>query len=157
MSRAYGILAGMALPDRLEPLCDLLLGAAYADAEFKDREREEVKGMLVDLGGPLSPELEKRIDTFDPKKFDMAKSAAAFKADAEDDKKRLLFLVSAINEADEEIDMAEDEYLRSLAKALGLPDSALEGMTVNIEEDVELDVVFDAVVKKAPPPPPKRK
>ena len=37
----------MALDDRIGPICDLLMGAAYADKEFKDREREEVREMLV--------------------------------------------------------------------------------------------------------------
>ena len=150
------VCAYMALPDRLEPLCDLLLGAAYADDEFKDREREEVRGMLIDLGGELSPALEKRIDTFDPKKFELATAVAAFKNDPDDDKRRLLFLVAAINEADEEIDFAEDAYLRALAKALGMPDSALAGMTVDVEEDLDLEIVFDQVRKGPPPPPPKK-
>src|SRR5436305_190982 len=71
MPASYGNLAGMALPDRIEPLCDLLLGAAHADADFKDRERDEVRGLLEDLAGKLTPELEARIDKFDPKSFDM--------------------------------------------------------------------------------------
>src|SRR5262245_13222267 len=111
----------MALPDRIVPLCDLLLGAAHADKQFKDREREEVRGMLADLtGGKLTTELEARIDTFDPGDFDLASTAAAFRTDSADDKRRLLFLVAAINDADEELDLAEDEYLRALAKALDL-------------------------------------
>jgi uncharacterized tellurite resistance protein B-like protein len=146
----------MALPDRIMPLCDLLLGAAHADQQFKDREREEVRDMLADLSGAkLTAELEQRIEKFDPKTFDLAKTAAAFKEDDADDKRRLLFLVAAINEADEELDMAEDEYLRALAAALELPASALEGMTVDIEVE-ELRQDF-AKVRKGPPPPPGKK
>jgi len=143
----------MALPDRIDPLCDLLMGAAYADEEFKDREREEVREMLADLSGAkLTPELENRIAKWDPKKFDLAKTASAFKADSEDDRRRLLFLVAAINDADEEVDFAEDEYLRSLAKALDLPNSALEGMIIDVEvEDLREDF---QKVRKGPPPPP---
>jgi uncharacterized membrane protein YebE (DUF533 family) len=147
----------MALPDRIEPLCDLLMGAAYADDRLEDRERDEVRGLLEDLGGPLSAALDKRIADFDPKKFDVKKVAAAFKDDPEDDRKRVMFLVAAVHEADDEIDFAEDDYLRALAKALGLPDSALEGMTVDIESD-ELQDTFDKVKKGPPaPPPPKKK
>lgn len=146
----------MALPDRILSVCDLLLGAAYADEQFQDREQEEVRGMLADLTGEkLSDELEKRITGFDPKKFDMGKTAADFKSDSEDDRRRLLFLVAAINEADEEIDFAEDDYLRALAKELGLPDSALAGMTVDVEVE-ELQETL-AKVRKVPPPPPKKK
>ncbi len=147
-------MAEASLPDRINPLCDLLLGAAYADKQFADREREEVEGMLADLaGGTLSAELAERINNFDPKKFDLASTAAVFKADSVDERRRLLFLVAAINDADDEIDFAEDEYLRALGKALDLPASALQGMTVDVEELRDNFVK----VRKGPPPPPSKK
>jgi len=59
-----------------------------------------------------------------------------------------------VNEADAEIDFSEDDYLRDLGKALGLPASALEGLTIDIEQD--LGETF-AQVRKGPPPPPKKK
>lgn len=145
----------MATPDRILPLCDIFLGAAYADKEFHDREREEVRAMLADLAGSLTPELETRITGFDPKKFDLAKTAAAFKTDPPDDRRRLLFLVAAINEADEEVDLAEDEYLRALAAALDLPPEALDGMVLDVEIE-ELKEDFQKV-RKGPPPPPGKK
>ena len=132
------------------------MGAAYADKEFKDREREEVREMLADLSGAkLTTELEDRIKTFDPGAFDLDKTAAAFKTDTEDERRRLLFLVAAINDADEEVDFAEDEYLRALAKALALPDSALQGMTIDVEVE-ELREDFQKVRKGPPPPPPSK-
>ena len=146
----------MAQGDRIEPICDLLMGAAYADQEFKDREREEVREMLADLSGAkLTPELESRITKFDPKAFDLAKTAAIFKSDTEDERRRLLFLVAAINDADEEVDFAEDDYLRKLAQALGLPATALEGMTIDVEVE-ELREDFQKV-RKGPPPVPGKK
>jgi uncharacterized tellurite resistance protein B-like protein len=146
----------MALDDRIGPICDLLMGAAYADKEFKDREREEVREMLADLSGTkLTPELEDRIKNFDTKGFDLTKTCAAFKSDTEDERRRLLFLVAAINDADEEIDFAEDEYLRSLATALDLPASALQGMTIDVEVE-ELREDFQKVRKGPPPPPPSK-
>ena len=52
----------MSLPDRLVPLCDLLLGAAHADNDFKDHEDEAVRQTLVELtGADLSTELETQI------------------------------------------------------------------------------------------------
>jgi len=132
------------------------MGAAYADKELKDREREEVREMLADLSGSkLTTELEDRIKKFDPKAFDLDKTAAEFKSDTEDERRRLLFLVAAINDADEEVDFAEDDYLRSLAKALGLPTSALEGMTIDVEVE-ELREDFQKV-RKGPPPLPTKK
>ena len=146
----------MTANDRILPLCEVLLGAAYADARFEDREREEIREMLADLaGGKLAPEIEKRIETFDPRTFDLAKTAAAFKADDADDRRRLLFLVAAINDADDELDLAEDDYLRALAAALDLPASALEGLALDIEIE-ELREDF-ARVRKLPPPLPGKK
>ncbi len=146
----------MSLTDRIEPLCDLLLGAAYADAQFKDRERDEVRDMIADLSGAkVSPEIEARIAKFDPKAFDLAKTASAFAKDPDDDKRRLLFLVAAVHEADDELDFAEDAYLRNLATALALPASALEGLTIDVEvEDMRQEF---AKVRKVPPPPPSKK
>lgn len=139
--------------DRILPLCELLLGAAYADKELKDQEKDEVRSLLEGLGGELPTELELKIVQFDPAAFDLKASAAPFKADSEDDRKKLLYLVAAVNEADEEIDFAEDDYLRALASELDLPKAALEGLTVEIETE-ELKQTFEKV-RKGPPPIPK--
>lgn len=141
--------------DRILPLCELLLGAAYADKELKDAERDEVRSLLEGLAGELPTEVELQISKFDPKAFDLASSAAPFKSDSEDDRKKLLYLVAAVNEADEELDLAEDDYLRALAGALGLPNSALEGLTIEVETE-ELKQTFQKVRKGPPPPPPAK-
>src|SRR6267142_2407563 len=118
--------------DRIVPLCDILLGAAYADKELREQEKDEVRGLVKDLVGELPPAVDARIVSFDPARFDLAKAVRPFRNDSVDDRKRLLVLVSAVVEADEEIDLAEDDYLRALAKALGLPESALGGLTVDV-------------------------
>jgi len=143
----------MAIADRLLPLTRLLLGAAYADNEVHDKEREEVRALLEDLAGELPTDVELEIVKFDPKSFDLALTAGEFVGDSEDDRKKLLFLVSAVIEADEEIDFSEDEYLRALAGALKLPASALAGLTVDVETE-DLKETFQQV-RKGPPPPPK--
>lgn len=146
----------MALPDRILPLCDLLLGAAHADQQYKDRERDEVRGLLEDLTGAApTPELEERIARFDPARFDLAAVAAEFRGDPADDRRRLLFLVAAVHDADEELDFAEDEFLRALGAALDLPASALAGLTLDVEiDDLRADL---AKVRRGPPPPPPKK
>ncbi|HEY5922754.1 MAG TPA: TerB family tellurite resistance protein [Kofleriaceae bacterium] len=141
--------------DRIVPLCELLLGAAYADKELKDQEKDEVRSLLEGLAGELPTDVELKIVAFDPASFDLKASAAPFKGDSEDDRKKLLYLVSAVNEADEEIDLAEDQYLRDLAAALDLPKAALEGLTVEIETE-ELKETFKQVRKGPPPPPPPK-
>ena len=141
--------------DRILPLCELLLGAAYADKELKDQEKDEVRSLLEGLAGELPTEVEMKIAGFDPTSFDLKSSAAPFKGDSEDDRKKLLYLVSAVNEADDEIDFAEDDYLRDLAAALELPKSALAGLTVEVETE-ELKETFKQVRKGPPPPPPPK-
>ncbi|MEP6859220.1 MAG: TerB family tellurite resistance protein [Deltaproteobacteria bacterium] len=143
----------MAIADRILPLTKLLLGAAYADNELKDQERDEVRALLEELAGELPTEVELEIVKFDPKAFDLAAVAGEFAGDTEDDRKKLLFLVSAVIEADEEIDFSEDDYLRALAEALKLPKTALAGLTVDVETE-DLKETF-AQVRKGPPPPPK--
>lgn len=59
-------------------------------------------------------------------------------------------------EADEEIDLAENEYLRNLASALALPPSALEGLVVDLDVDVDVEEVratFHAIAKRPPSVP----
>jgi protein-disulfide isomerase-like protein with CxxC motif len=146
----------MALTDRIAPLCDLLLGAAYADLELKDAEDDEVRSMLTELSGAeLTTELEHQIASFDPATFDLAATAAAFKADSADDRRRLLLLVAAINDVDDELDFAEDDYLRALCAALDLPAAALDGLKLEYEVE-ELRQDF-AKVRRGPPPLPGKR
>lgn len=141
--------------DRILPLCELLLGAAYADEELREVEKDEVRALVQDLAGSVPKDVDARIASFDPKKFDLAKAAAAFAEDSEDDRRKLLILVSAINEADEELDLREDEYLRKLATALKLPAKALDGLVIDVEAE-ELEQIFEKA-RRPPPPPPKKK
>lgn len=149
------MMPAMSISDRILPLCELLLGAAYADKELKEQEKDKVRDLLEELGGELPTDVELAIVNFDNGKFDMKRSAEAFKSDSEEDKKKVIQLVSAVNDADDELDIAEDEYLRALGEALGLPKSALAGMTVEVETE-ELKETFQRV-RKSPPPPPKAK
>lgn len=146
----------MAPSDRILPICELLLGAAYADGKFDQREQETVRELLADLGaGALPPEVEKRIKSFDPKRFNLKAAATPFKADSIDDKKRLLYLVAAIHEADDELDLAEDAFMKSLGEALGMPASALDDLTLVVEEEVLRSSLTN--IRKGPPPPPGKK
>jgi uncharacterized tellurite resistance protein B-like protein len=148
----------VALVDRLGPLCDLLLGAAYADDQLQDVEQDEVRSLLEDLGEEeLSIELESQISNFDPKAFDLVATANHFRADPPEDRKRILYLVAAVHDADDELDFAEDDYLRALAQALDLPDDSLEGLTIDVVEDVDELRETIAKVRKGPPPPPPKK
>jgi uncharacterized tellurite resistance protein B-like protein len=141
------------MSDRILSVCDLLLGAAYADKELKEQEKAEVRALVKQLAGDVPAEIEERIKTFDPAQFDLKAAAAPFFADGDDEKRKLLVLVSQINESDDELDLAEDDYLRALAKELDLPSSALDGLAIEVESE-ELKQTFEQV-RKGPPPPPK--
>ena len=131
--------------DRIFPLCELLLGAAYADEHLHKREKTEIRSLLCELTGELRVEVEACIASFDPAKFQLGNVIGVFIDDPEEERLRLLRLASSVIEADDEIDYRENEYLRALATALQLPDSALEGLVVDLElEEVKED--FDAVV-----------
>jgi uncharacterized membrane protein YebE (DUF533 family) len=143
----------MTSPDRLLPICEILLGAAHADGRLDRREQETVRELLSELAGGALPALvEQRIKHFDPKKFDLKKAAAPFRGDSLDDRKRLLYLADAITEADEELDLAENGFLKALAAALELPADALAGLTVDVEVEELADSL--AAVRKGPPPIP---
>src|SRR5688572_26698309 len=140
----------MSISDRIFPLCELLLGAAYADHELQQQEKTEIRALLIELAGERHVEVEACIASFEPAKFDLQSIIGIFRDDSEEDRRRLLRLVSTVIEADDEIDLAENEYLHELARALGLPDSALEGLAV----DIEIEEIKDTVETLRKPPPP---
>ena len=138
--------------DRIFPLCELLLGAAYADQELHDQEKTEIRALLTELAGEQRIEVEACIASFEPAKYDLETAIGVFRGDSEADRRKLLLLAATVIEADEEIDLAENEYLRELAAALALPASALDGLVVDIEIE-EIQETFDEVRKRPPPPP----
>jgi uncharacterized membrane protein YebE (DUF533 family) len=145
----------MVISDRLFPLCELLLAAAYADDELDASEKTEIRALMAELAGEMRVEVEACIASFEPSRFDLKATASAFRGDPEPDRRKLLLLVSKVTEADDESHFAENDYLRALAAALALPASALEGLTVELEVE-EIKETFHAVRKGPPPVPPPR-
>jgi uncharacterized tellurite resistance protein B-like protein len=141
--------------DRILEIVDLLLGAAHADRQFRAEEEASVRRLLADVLGvaevPL--DVEARIAVFTVEGFDLAATAAAFADDSEAEKRKLLELVAAVRDSDEEIDLDEDAYLRSLAQALGLPAAAFADLTLDVQVEELRESV--ATLRKKPPPIPK--
>ncbi len=138
------------MSDRINVICDLLLGAAYADDHFHDSERKainELLGKLID--GDLPADLTKRIETFDAGSFDVATSADTFKGDSNDDKYKILELIAVVHDADDEYDFAEDEYMRAVATAMGMEGDAMSKFTL----DIEIEELKDDLDKLRTPPP----
>ncbi len=128
------------------------MGAAYADDELHPREKLEIRALLVELAGEQRIEVEACIASFEPDKFDPRPVLAAFRDDPEEERHRLLLLLGTVIEADDEIDLAENDYLKTAATALALPASALQGLVVDVEI-AEIKDTFEAV-RRGPPPVP---
>lgn len=141
------------MQDRIEDICDLLLGAAYADEVFHEKEAAtliELLGKLLD--GEVSAGLRARIEYFDPTGFDASAQARLFADDSEEDKINLLELIAAIHAADDEFDFAEDAYLRQVAEGLGLSAEQLARFTLDVEvEELKEDL---SKLRQGPPPIP---
>ena len=141
----------MTTSDRIFPLCELLLGAAYADGELLPEEATEIRALLVELAGEARVEVEACIASFEPAKFDLASLVGIFSRDTEDERRKLVLLASKVIDADDVVDLAENDYLRELATALALPASALDGIALEVEVEAEdLQDAFDALRKKPP-------
>ena len=137
----------------LPHLCDLLMAGAHADDHLDGREVEAVKkllGELIEDGEELPDELVARIDGFDPKGFDLQTSAKGLGELSKEHKRAVLEMLSTLSESDDEIDLAEDEFLRKVADAVGATAEELEGLTVEIE------IVVPPPSRPKPPPLPKK-
>jgi len=140
--------------DRILEICDLLMGAAHADKVFLESEEKAVRSLLAGLLGAdeLPAEVDARIKAFDPAAFVLEHTANKFVADRPGDRRKLLELVAAVHDADEEIDFAEDEYLGAVATALGLPDAEVVDLKVGYEIEELRDHLRDV---RSPPPMPR--
>jgi uncharacterized tellurite resistance protein B-like protein len=139
--------------DRILVITDLLLGAVYADNRLNGEEEQTVRNLLSDLlGSELPQQVERRIKTFPANTFDLKATAKDFASDPPINKRRLLELVAAVRDADEEIDLAEDQYMVQLAKALEMDPSEYQDLTLDYEVE-ELRASIDDLRK--PPPVPK--
>jgi uncharacterized tellurite resistance protein B-like protein len=128
------------MKDRLPLVADLLMDAAHADDALEGEEKAAVKRLLREiLESPTLPmDLDFRIEEFAPERFDLAATTAAFAHEPPAIKRRLLELCAAVHAADGEIEFSEDEQLRRVGEALGLPAESYDDMVVTVLEEIEL-------------------
>ena len=133
------------MKQHIDTITDLLLGAAYADKRLESKERDAITGMLSKLLGvsDLPDAQRERIKGFNPAKLDVAAAAGSLVSLADSDKHKILELVASVTESDDEIDLAEDAYLRKVAVGLGIPESEIEALTIELIEDDDLDQFFE--------------
>lgn len=127
--------------DHIDTFADLLLGAAYADKRLEGREVATIRALLERVAGesPLPAALEARIKAFNPAKHDARGAAATLWFLSDTDKRTVVDLVAKVTEADDELDLAEDDYLCKVALGLGMSDEEIAKITIQIIEDDELD------------------
>jgi len=128
------------------------MGAAFADKELHDSERKVVEEHLASLlpDGELSNELRERISNFSMSDFDLGSVAANFADDSKEDKRSLIDIVASVHASDDEYDLAEDDFLMSVASALGLNEDDVSDHALDYEEE-ELK---EQMAKLRPSPPP---
>jgi uncharacterized tellurite resistance protein B-like protein len=149
--------AGRILPPRgntpliehIDTFTDLLLGAAYADKRLEGREIDTIRALLERVAGesPLSPAIEARFRSFNPAKHDAQGAAATLWFLSNPDKRTVIDLIAKVTEADGEIDLAEDDYLRKVALGLGMSDAEIAEFTIQIIEEDDLDELLARVLE----------
>lgn len=134
------------MKEHIDTITDLMLGAAYADKRLEGRELDAIRSMVIKLLGSkaLPQAQESRIKAFNPARFDAKSAAARLTALDHESKHKILELVATVTDSDEELDLAEDAYLRKVADGLGLGAEDLEGMTIEVLEDDELEGFLDS-------------
>ncbi len=125
----------------IETITDLLLGAAYADKKLEGDELASISAMLCKLlGTDTLPQAQTdRIGEFNPAKFDVKATAGRLRFESPENKRKVLELIASVSESDEELDFAEDAYLRKVATGMGLSESDIADLTIEVLEDDELD------------------
>jgi uncharacterized tellurite resistance protein B-like protein len=143
----------MSVDANLLAVADILLGAAYADGTGDGSEILAVRDLLKEITGEdsLAPDLEKKVSTFSPKSLDLDKSAKTIKEAGKVTPRRMLELCATIRDADDEHDLAEDDYIKKVGKAFGLAESEFKDLTL----DYDVEEVKAALASKPPPPPKK--
>lgn len=140
-----------------ELLADLLMGAAYADRTFDGRERAVVRELLEAWLAveDLPASLDARLEAFDPGAFSLDGTVERLGLTDPKQARKVLELVAAVNEADEELDLDEDEFLKRLAAALGLGGEQSADLELEILSVEELRADFAELSTHKPPPLPK--
>lgn len=138
------------MSERVAAICDLLLGAAYADESFDQQEKAVIRKYLGELASDEElVTLNERIETFSMDSFDFDSVVETFVNDSSDDKHQLIKVLAAVHTADDEHDIGEDEYLRKVASSLALDAQDLKELVL----DYQVETLREHLEKLRTPPP----
>lgn len=125
---------------------DLLLAALSCDGTIVGEEDQAARRLLGDLllcrPDELPPDVEERIQSFRLIEFDMDRTVADFLSDPPMRKRRLLELIAKLVDADGEHDLRESDFIRDLARALGMPKEEYDDLVLHIEIEESEDERF---------------
>jgi uncharacterized tellurite resistance protein B-like protein len=129
------------MKEHIDTITDLLLGAAYADKRLEGDELSAISKMLCTVlqVNELPGAQKNRLSSFNPAKFDAKAAATSLHTLGDEDKRTVIELVASVHDADDELDFAEDEYLRKVAQGLGLSEDEIKDLTIELLDDDELD------------------
>lgn len=127
------------MKQHIETITQLLLGAAYADKRLEGAEVTRIEAILRQvLGGEPPAELIAQLRSFNPAAFNVHSITPTLQGLDPADKRKLLELIASVNDADEELDLAEDAYLRHVAIGMGVPESEIADLILDVLDDEEL-------------------
>lgn len=131
------------MKDHILTITDLLFGAAYADKRLEGNETEQIRSLLTKLLGNAAfpAAVEARFKDFSPAAFDL-ETAGAHLAGLGSDRRKILEMIAAVSESDQEIDLSEDRYLRQAAEAMGLAEKDFRDLVVDFQEVDDLEGIL---------------
>ncbi len=138
------------MSSREEHISDLLMAAAHADGHLDGRELQRVRQILrqATKAAFLPEALRVRMRAFEPEALNLAATIEALGLSDPADKRQLVELIASVHEADSTWDLDEDEYLRSVAVALGMAKSDYADLTI---EEIHIEEIGARLL---PPPLP---
>lgn len=127
---------------RLLDCLDLLLGAAWADGDFDDRERATIEELTARLaaGDTLTAETRRHLDRFDAARFDPAITCARIGLAPGDDpvatrrRRAFITLIGRVVDADGLLHQREERYIDRIAAQIGITDADLRHLVDDLAE-----------------------
>ncbi len=127
------------MKQHIDTITRLLLGAAYADKRLEGAEVARIEQILRQvLGGEPEAAQTDLLRSFSPAGFNVHSTASTLTGLDAADKRKLLELIASVNDADDELDLNEDAYLRHVALGMGVAESEISDLTLDVLEDEEM-------------------
>jgi uncharacterized tellurite resistance protein B-like protein len=128
------------MKQHIDTITQLLLGAAYADKRLAGEEVARIRAILRQIlgGGELDDAREAALGSFNPAGFNVHAAAASLRHLGDEDKRTLLELIASVNDADDELDLAEDTYLRHVATGLGVSEDRFADLALEVLDEDEM-------------------